>query len=318
MTQQVPRIVPSSRFSPLVALAGLLGVLAAVYWPVLRELEGRWSTNPDYSHGYIVPPFAILLLWLRRDKLKDPGESTGWRWGLVLLALGAVVRLGSEYFYYYWFGPASLLLCVAGVFLALGGWPMWRWAWPAIVFLVFMIPMPGRLESGLALPLQRIATVSSTYVLQTIGLPALAEGNVIVLKDTKIGVVEACSGLRMLVVFTAVATAVALLVQRTAWEKVLILFSAIPTALFCNIARITVTGILHQTAGSEMADRFFHNVAGLLMMPLAIALLWCELALISFLLEPVPGRTVSIRLPSGLSARTEPSGAQSRSRPSET
>src|SRR5436305_589397 len=79
-------------------------------------------------------------------------------------------------------------------------------------------------------PLHGIATVSSTFLLQTLGLPALAEGNVILLNDVHIGIVEACSGLRMLVIFFALSTAVALLTRRPLWEKVVVALSAVPIA----------------------------------------------------------------------------------------
>ena len=61
-------------------------------------------------------------------------------------------------------------------------------------------------------------TTASTFALQTLGLPAVAEGNVILLNDVRLGVVEACSGLRMLVIFFALSTAVALLMRRPLWE----------------------------------------------------------------------------------------------------
>src|SRR5436305_1327663 len=79
--------------------------------------------------------------------------------------------------------------------------------------------------------------------------PALAEGNVIQLNEIELGIVEACSGLRMLVVFFALSTAVALLIRKPLWEKTLIAFSAIPIALASNILRITVTGIVYEVLG---------------------------------------------------------------------
>ena len=39
--------------------------------------------------------------------------------------------------------------------------------------------------------LQRLATEVSTYVLQTLGQPAIAEGNTILIRDFKLGIVEA-------------------------------------------------------------------------------------------------------------------------------
>src|SRR5205814_3292853 len=91
------------------------------------------------------------------------------------------------------------------------------------------------------------------------------------------GIVEACSGLRMLVVFVATSTAVAVLIRRSLLQRTLIVLSAVPIALFCNIVRITATGILHETVGHELANFVFHDVAGWLMAPAALALLGIEL-----------------------------------------
>jgi exosortase len=150
-----------------------------------------------------------------------------------------------------------------------------------------MIPLPYRLQTALAQPLQRLATEASTFALQTLGLPALAEGNTILLNDTQIGIVDACSGLTMLVTFFALATAVAVVIPRRRFDKVLIVLSAAPVAVLTNVLRITVTGVLHETVGSELADAVFHDWAGWLMMPLALLLLGLVLRILARLfLDP--------------------------------
>jgi exosortase len=276
---------------PAVVLTGLtVASLFWAYWPTLGDLVDRWERDPHYSHGYLVPGFALLLLWLRREQFR----AAAWRpspWGIVLLLAAAGLRLAGTYYYFPWFDSVSLLPCLAGLCLLLGGWPALRVAWPALVFLVFMLPLPHRVETALAGPLRRVATVASTYVLQTFGLPALDEGNTILLNDVKIGIVEACSGLSMLVVFFALSTAIALLIRRPLWEKLLLLLSAVPVALLANIARITVTALLHELVGSAEADAFFHDGAGWFMMPLAVLLLWAELGLLSWLLEQPAGES---------------------------
>src|SRR5262249_26497498 len=155
-----------------------------------------------------------------------------------------------------------------------------------------------RVGVALADPLQRVATIASTFLLQTIGLPAVAERNTILLNEAKLDVVTACSGLRMLVIFFALATAVALLIRRPIWEKCLVVASAAPIALASNVVRITVTGILQQSVGAEAAKAVFHDLAGWLMMPLALALLGLELRLLDLLFVE-PSRT---RAPSRLVA----------------
>ena len=70
------------------------------------------------------------------------------------------------------------------------------------------------LENALGPPLQWLATLASTFTLQTLGFMAFAEGNVIQLNDAKIGVVEACSGLSMVITFIALSVGMALVVDR--------------------------------------------------------------------------------------------------------
>jgi exosortase len=105
----------------------------------------------------------------------------------------------------------------------------------------------------------------------------VAEGNVILLTDARLGVVQACNGLSMLVTFFALATAVAILSGRTVAEKLLIVLSAVPIAILANVARITVTGLLFEASRGDLARAVFHDLAGWLMMPLALGLLLAEL-----------------------------------------
>jgi exosortase len=272
----------------VIGLVALTVGLIWAYWTGLGEVAERWATDPQYSHGYLVVVFALVLLWLRRERLARVTARPSW-WGVPLLAAGTLLHLAGARLYLDWIDLASLIPSLAGLTLALGGWGVLRWAWPSIAFLGFMLPLPYRLEVAMAYPLQRLATLGSTYLLQTLGLPAVAEGNIIIMDEVRIGVVEACSGLGMVVTFFALTTAYALLLKRRVADKVFIVLSALPIALFANLIRITATGVLHATVGTEIADLVFHDLAGWLMMPLALGLLWGETWMLSrLLLEPGP------------------------------
>jgi exosortase len=279
---------PSSLPFSLGACAIGLVVIVWAYGTTLTQLLHRWGTDAQYSHGYFVPLFGIVYMWLKRQNLNPATLRSNWL-GIGLLLLGCGLRLAGTYFYYDWFDQLSIIPTLAGMVLAVGGWGMLLWSLPAIGFLVFMIPLPYRLEVAMAHPLQRMATIASTYLMQTIGLPAISEGNVILLNEFEIGVVEACSGLRMLVIFFAISTGAALLIDRPLWERLVIIISAVPIALISNILRISVTGILHETVGSEIANRVFHDLAGWLMMPVALGILWVQLKLMSHLLVTPEG-----------------------------
>ncbi len=274
-------------------VAGVLAVaLGWVFWPSLTAMAGRW-TDAEYSHGYFVPVFAAYLLWAGRKQLAAGPLTPSW-WGLPVLAVGLALRFAGTFIYFDWLTTAALLPCLAGVVLLVGGWRALRWSWVAVAFLVFMVPLPFRVETALSHPLQTVATNASTYALQTLGFATFAEGNVIRLGEVRIGVVEACSGLSMLLIFLALATAMVLVIRRPPFDKAVILASAIPVAIVANVIRITVTGILHKTAGQKLADLVFHDLAGWLMMPLALALLWAELRLLGWVLQPVTVKRPSL------------------------
>jgi exosortase len=269
---------------PWTILVSLLVLLIAVYWNILdyRGAAGFWD-NPKYSHGWLVPIFTIILLWMRYEPFGP--VTMGARWaGMGLLSAGLGLRLLTTYYPNRVPEMDSFVPSVAGIFLLVGGWKMIRWAGPAVAFLIFMFPLPSFLDSGLLAPLQKLATASSTYCLQTIGIPSYSEGNRIVIGEVQLGVVEACSGLRMLTIFVALAVAITLVTDRPIWERIVTILSAVPIALAVNIVRITVTGILHLTAGPELAEMVFHDLAGWVMMPMALGLLYVEFQILSHLI----------------------------------
>ena len=284
----------SSKLTAMI-LVGCGTALTWAYWTTFAQLAEKWGADPQYSHGYLVPLFATVLLWLRRSEFQADQLATNW-WGLLLLLTGVGLRIAGAYYYYDWFDAISIIPVIGGICLLVGGLSFFAWAVPAVIFLFFMVPLPFRLEIALQYPLRRIGTMSSVYLMQTIGLPVLGEGNVIVMGETRIGVAEACSGLRMLMIFFALTTAVALVSPRLLWERILIVMSAIPIALFTNVIRITATGTLYYMNQSELANLVFHDLAGWLMMPFALLLLWIELWLLSRIIITEDGRPVTIAL----------------------
>jgi exosortase len=130
----------------------------------------------------------------------------------------------------------------------------------------------------------------STYTLQTLGCPASAEGNIILIDDIPLGVEEACSGLGMLMTFFALATALAMIVNAPLHDRLILIASAIPIAILANVVRISATGVAFHLAGkdSQLAQAIYHNLAGWLMMPLALLMLWLELKFLANVLVEQP------------------------------
>jgi exosortase len=285
--------------------AGLLAALAWSYWPALVNLEERWRTDPQYSHGFLVPAFALVVLWRRRKSA--PADVRPSAWGVAGLMAAAGLRLAGGYFYFDWLEGLSLLLSLAAVAVLAGGFRFGRWLLPALAVLLFLFPLPFQAGTALAGPLRQLATQVGTYALQTLGFAAVAEGNVVVVGDFRIGVAEACSGLGMLWAFFALSTTVALVVRRPMWERVVLFLSAAPIGVLMNLLRITATAWVFCTLGAGAAHTFFHDLAGWLMMPLAFAALWLELEVLGrvFVAQPAvagpvpltPGAMLSRPLP---------------------
>lgn len=302
---------------PDTAWSLLLAALAAgflwAYWPTFAEMGRRWLYEPVYSHGFLIPGIAVFLLWWRSDLATSVGFRPSW-WGLPLLLLGGGIRLVSAYFYLSGIDSFSLLPLLAGVVLLLGGWPAFRWAWPAVAFLGFMLPLPFTVETLFASKLQRISTVATTYTLQTIGYPALARGNVIQIGEHQVNVAEACSGLSMMMTFFALSTAFVMVVRRPLFDKLVLLVSAVPIAILSNVLRVGVTAVLMYADQTAAADFFHHRLAPVPTMLFALALLWLETWIIDHLLVSTDVKIhVTLGLPGGKQAgngSSRPRGAQ--------
>ena len=300
MAESTPTDNSSGRRQHLVIGIVLAALVLWTYRSSLALLAHRWWNEPECVHGFLVPIFSVWFLWVRREMIRLTTGVVG-RWAivcsLILFAVCGAMRWTSAFLFFDLLDCMSLIPCLAAVVLFVGGWQALRWAGPSIAFLFFMVPLPGFVAGQLSHPLQRAGTLVSTYLLQLIGIPCFSQGNVINLAEAQLGVVEACSGLRMMMLFFAVCFGAAVLMKSSPLEKAIVVLSAAPIALAANVIRITVTGILHEVVGHGVADAVFHDLAGWLMMPLAVVLLWTELALLSRLfVDPEPTRPISLRL----------------------
>jgi exosortase len=269
-------ISPAELLSWVVLGTVIIWAYASPIW----GLAVRWWKEADYGHGFFVPVFAVVLLCLRWNdwaKRSFPISVSSLAVGLGFLVVAWLCRYIGHASYLRLLEPASIIPALAGVALLIGGWNALGWAWPAIIFLIFMIPLPGAIADALRHPLQRISTIASTYILQVVGIPAISRGNIIVLPQGELGVVEACSGLRMMVLFFAVCVGAAFVVRRPLLDRVLVVLSAPVIAVASNVFRISITGVLHEVATPQLADFVFHDLAGWLMAPVALAILWGEL-----------------------------------------
>ncbi|MCC7087141.1 MAG: exosortase/archaeosortase family protein [Pirellulales bacterium] len=243
------------------AVAAMAAILIWAYWPTMINLVTAWWNVDDYSHGFLVIPLAVIFLyWRAASRPSFDGQFHAA--GLGMIAAAAALRWIGANVFIEAFDGWSLILYVVGIVWLVGGWPVVRWAMPALGFLFFMVPLPYRMETALSLPLQKIAARGSCWLLQSLGQPALQEGTTLVIRDIHLEISRACSGLRMFTGVIALAYVFAVLSKRPWWDKVVILVGAIPAAIVANIIRITATALLYRVFAGEAIRQSIHDFAG--------------------------------------------------------
>ena len=169
---------PWKRWIPTPPVMAAWGILLAAFlwtfWGELIHVVHVWATTPDMGHGFAVPIFAAFLLW-HRQEMVDPWPTKGTWWCIPFFVVFAIfvcivrlLRYDRELDSLY---PFSI-----GMALALGGWKPLRWAWPSILFLFFMVPLPDRIAKSVAGVLQHGATLASVVAPQKVGIPAIIRG----------------------------------------------------------------------------------------------------------------------------------------------
>jgi exosortase len=302
------------------ALGVVALVLSVAYAPNVVDLTTTWQGDPNYSHGYLVIPIALFILWRRlSDAPWRPSRdaiATPW-WSWLLLAAVLAVRAVAYERSYQWVETATLVPAIACLTWTFGGWSLLQRAWPAIVFLVFMLPLPNSINTLISLPLQRIATTGSCFLLQLSGFWVIQEGNILLLKTPfgmrPLDVALACNGLKMLMCLAATVTATILLIPLPTWKRITLLVSAVPIAMTSNMIRIVATGWCYYYLEGGRATEWAHDISGWLMMPLALVLIGLELGLLSWLVPDETGsddEKVIIPLLTGKKAGNDPAQSQ--------
>ena len=287
---RIPRDDPERRATWLGA-AGLGAMLAVLYAANLRHFVYTWSSDDNYTHGFLVP---LLSLYFARESLRQgPIEKKGGGvLGVGLLSASILAKLATILVPVGIVGDLGFIVGIAGICALVGGRSALGRFGFAIAFLVFMVPLPVALYTSLASPLQLMVSRLGSAILNAIGIPVLCEGNMMTLPGgTRMFVAEACSGMRQLTGFLALTTAVAYLSSRPAWHRAVLVMSSIPIAMTANVLRVTLTGCIMHTLDPKYASGNFHTIEGLLMMAVGLGLLKLESVALTVL--STPGRSLA-------------------------
>ncbi|MEZ6318228.1 MAG: exosortase/archaeosortase family protein [Phycisphaerales bacterium] len=147
----------------------------------------------------------------------------------------------------------SAILCLFGLVLLMLGPRMMRWLFLPIVYLAFAVTVSEAIMIAVTFKLQMLASQGSYLMLSLIGSPTGwftvdIDGNTLAIltndgRTLPLNVAEACSGMRMVVAFYALAVSVALLACKNWWQRILLFLLAGPVAIFMNMVRVAVLGL---------------------------------------------------------------------------
>jgi exosortase len=252
---------PLSNAQFLLGSATICLLVAAVYYQVLGKLVSDWWQIPDYSHGFLVPLFAVYLAWDKKDVLLGTVIAPVWS-GIAVMAFALIVLLlgvyGSELF----LSRVSLVILLAGLTLCFGGWRLLKELRFALAVLLLAIPLPAIIFNQITFPMQILASKLASDLLPLFGVPVLRDGNVIQLPLMKLEVAEACSGIRSLMSLFTLSVFYGYFMEKSVLRRILLVLASIPIAIAANAVRILGTGLCVQYWDPDKALGFFHEFSG--------------------------------------------------------
>lgn len=278
-----------------VAAALIGGSTLAVYFPVVTALVRQWASDENYSHGFVVVPFAVLFAWRARRPLASVGPKPH-NLGLAVVILSLMGFLAGQFAAELFLSRLSLLGLIAGAVLFVWGPTHLRALAFSLALVLLAIPLPELILNQIAFPLQLLASRAGEAAVSAAGIPILREGNVLVLPDMRLEVVEACSGIRSLASLVTLALILGKLAEPRQWARAALVAMAIPVAIAANAARVAGTGLAAAWVGRQAAEGFFHTFSGWLVFVAAFCALMACARLLRRVGMPAGGGRLAVEL----------------------
>ena len=246
----------------LFVIGGILATFGA--WHDIYNITMR---DEESSHIALVPLLAIWLAWIRRNELLRISPTSSLM-GPILVSIGWAV---SHWGFYgakqspWHFGAVIVLV---GCFTTILGVRVLRAVWPAILVLVFLVPVPGMVRQQISIPLERATASVTTCILAFAHFPIARSGNQILINKVPVLVAEACNGLRMIFPLFLIVYVFCFTLPLRIGVRALLLLTSPLSAVVCNVLRLLPTVLLFGYASKRTAD-IFHEYSGWPMVTIA-------------------------------------------------
>jgi exosortase B len=247
-----------------------LGLLV-LFIPTYKSLATTLWQSEEYAHGPIILAIVLWLIWLKKSLLLDNGQSKNLISGTLLLATGLMLYIVGRSQDIYLFEVGAEIPLLLGVLLLVFGASVTKHFWFPILFLVFLIPLPGFVVDGLTGPLKQQVSILAESILYHLDYPIARSGVMLSIGQYQLLVADACSGLNSMFSLSALGMFYAYFVQRTGWvHNSVLLLSIIPIAFFANVTRVVLLVLITYYFGDEVGQGFAHKMAGMVLFMAAL------------------------------------------------
>ena len=229
----------------------------------------------ENAHGSIIfLVFIYLIIRQGKGTFKHPYVPCNV-FGCSLFFVGLVLYVLGRSQDIIIFEVGSQIPVFAGILLLMQGVESLRSVWFPLLYLVFMLPLPGMVVDALTSMLKQWVSVIAVEILYDAGYPIARDGVVIMIAQYKLLVADACSGLNSMFSLSAIGILYMYLAGRSGWlYNGLMLSSILPIAFISNVVRIIALILITYHFGDAAGQGFMHSFAGTVLLIVAVLLLF--------------------------------------------
>lgn len=256
-------------------------VLAAAAVGILYAMVGYWVRGYDTFDRGIILIASAWLVWHRWPKLVTLPDTPWPVLGTILVVIGAVLFL-PPWFVYSQIGPrpvilwwlaSALFLATTGLILIRSGPNLFTAVRFCLIFPLFALPLPGRIQNPIQEFLQGFSTSIAVEVIPLFGVPVLDRaGFMLRLPSGGINVVEACSGLTQVRAILSVAAFIAHIRGFGVVRGPLTLLISLPIIVIVNSIRVVASGLFQEWWGPDAITGWKHEALGLALFLIGLTL----------------------------------------------
>lgn len=274
-----PSLRPRELLTPASVLIALL--LAALFWWTFSWMVFRWDqAGSYYSHGWLILPVSVYLLYRRRSELAACPRQFCAR-GLYLLVPSLLLQFVATALQVGFLSGFALVGVLAGLVLTLLGRRFLRLTWFPILFLLFMVPIPDEFIKILSFKLKMVSAGVAVQVTEFFGLDAVpksvdgANSNIIIVPTGELVVDDVCSGLKYIISLLAFGAIYGHISSVKPWQKCCLFVLSLPIAFFANVGRVILMVVVGCTRGvGAVGAWYFHDLFGFVLFAVAFTLLF--------------------------------------------